>query len=62
MNIMKSARNTLIASLVGTLVGCVLERLGVAERVWPAHPIMFVLLVTMWATVASQAGARTLKE
>ena len=46
-----SAKSTLMASLVGSAAGTGAWLLGMGELVWPAHPQVAVLLLTIVCTV-----------
>jgi ABC-type microcin C transport system permease subunit YejE len=47
-------QSTLVAALVGTLVGMLIGRYDIGSQVWPAHPFLFLLFATLFATVVSQ--------
>jgi hypothetical protein len=49
-----SAQSTLVATLVGTAVGSAMWHYGLGSQVWPAHPDLCALFVTLFATVLSQ--------
>ena len=49
-----SALSLLVATLVGTLVGSLMWQYELGSRAWPAHPNLFGLLATLFATVVSQ--------
>lgn len=46
--------STLVATLVATLVGTLIARYDIGSQVWPAHPFLFLLFATSFATVVSQ--------
>jgi len=49
-----SAQSTLVATLVGTAVGSLMWQYNLGSHVWPAHPNLCALFVTMFFTVLSQ--------
>jgi len=49
-----STRTTLIATLVGTAAGTFSWMFGVAQLIWPAHPVLADCLITVVAYVIAK--------
>lgn len=48
------AQSTLLATLVGTIVGVLISRYDIGAQVWPTHPFLFLLFASAFATIVSQ--------
>lgn len=48
---MKTWKITLIASCIGSAAGTGAWLFGVGQKIWPAHPQMAVLLLTLVTTI-----------
>jgi hypothetical protein len=46
--------STFLATLVGTAAGMAAWQYDIGGHVWPAHPNLFALFLTLFATVVSQ--------
>jgi hypothetical protein len=49
-----SLESILVATLAGTGIGCLVWQFRLGTYVWPAHPNVFGLVVTLVATVLAQ--------
>ena len=49
-----SLKTTLIATLIGTAAGTFAWMFGVAQVIWPAHPVLADCLITIVAYVVAK--------
>jgi H+/Cl- antiporter ClcA len=51
---MKTLKVSLIASLIGTVVGLGAWMFGIGQVIWPAHPQLACFLLTLATTIVMQ--------